>query len=200
MGSVPDTPDTPDTPGTPGAPDTPGTSAAPALAGGGTVRPATPADLTAVAEIFTYYVARTMATFEETPPSLDHWRHRLGELDELGWPFLVADVAGAVAGYAYVAPWRPKPAYRYTAEDSIYLDPGRTGHGLGTALLDALLAGCAGAGIRQVIAVVADTGDPRSVHLHQRFGFTPAGRLTAVGHKHGRWIDTVLLQRTLAGQ
>ena len=102
---------------------------------------------------------------------------------------------GTVAGYAYASPWRPKPAYRHTVEDSVYLAPGRRGRGLGRLLLDGLLAGCAAAGAQQVIAVIADTGDPASLALHRACGFTDAGRLREVGGKHGRVIDTVLLQR-----
>lgn len=101
-------------------------------------------------------------------------------------------------GYACAAPWRPKPAYRHTAEDSIYLAPDRTGQGLGSALLRPLSAACARAGVRELIAVIADdTGGDASVALHRRHGFTEAGRLAAVGYKHGRWIDTLLMQRTL---
>ena len=102
-----------------------------------------------------------------------------------------------VGGYAYASPWRPKPAYRYTVEDTVYVSPGYTGRGLGGALLGALLAGCAQAGARQVIAVIADSGSDASAALHRRFGFTQAGRLAGVGRKHGRWIDTVLMQREL---
>jgi phosphinothricin acetyltransferase len=161
------------------------------------IRPAAPADLEAVAEIFAHYVLHTTVTFEQTPPTLDRWQERLAALDGDGLPFLVAEVGGEVAGYAYAAPWRPKAAYRHTVEDSIYLAPARTGQGLGGALLDALLSGCVRAGARQVIAVIADTGTDASAALHARHGFVHAGRLTGVGRKHGRWIDTVLMQRTL---
>ncbi len=161
------------------------------------IRPAAPADLDAVAEIYAHYVRHTVATFEETPPTVAAWRRRLDDLAAQGLPFLVADLSGGVAGYAYAAPWRPRPAYRHTVEDSIYLAPDRTGHGLGGALLGPLVAACARARVRQMIAVVADTGAGASVALHHRFGFTEAGRLTAVGFKHGRWIDTLLLQRAL---
>lgn len=162
-----------------------------------TIRPATPADLEAVAGIFAHYVTHTVITFEQTPPPAAAWRERLDELTALGLPFLVAVVDGDVAGYAYAGPWRPKPAYRRTVEDTIYLSPDLTGQGLGSALLDATLTRCAEAGIRQMIAVIADTGSDASTSLHQRFGFTHA-RLTGVGHKHGRSIDTVLMQRSLA--
>lgn len=161
------------------------------------IRPAVAADLNAVAGIFTHYVRHTVITFEEVPAPVDAWQQRLDELAAQGLPFLVAELSGEVAGYAYAAPWRPKPAYRHTVENSIYLAPGRTGRGLGGALLEALLDACARTRARQMIAVIADAGTDASVALHRRFGFADVGRLTAVGYKHGRWIDTVLMQRTL---
>ncbi|MGN9844025.1 N-acetyltransferase family protein [Nonomuraea sp. H19] len=162
------------------------------------VRPAVPADLKAIAEINAHYVTNTVITFEETPPTIADWQRRLDDLAGRGLPFLVADLDGEVAGYAYAGPWRPKPAYRHTVEDSIYLAPGNTGRGLGKALLGALVAESSAAGMRRMIAVVADTGDDSSAALHRRFGFAEAGRLSGVGYKHGRWIDTVLMQRSLA--
>ncbi|MBE1585354.1 GNAT family N-acetyltransferase [Nonomuraea angiospora] len=161
------------------------------------IRPAVLADLEAVAEIYAYYVSHTVITFEQTPPTVAEWRLRLDDLAGRGLPFLVADLDGEVAGYAYAGPWRPKPAYRHTVEDSIYLAPDRTGRGLGGVLLDALLPRCAQAGMRQMIAVIADTGNAASTALHKRFGFAHAGRLNGVGYKHGRWIDTDLMQRAL---
>ena len=161
------------------------------------VRPAVPADAEAVAEIFAHYVVTSVATFEEVPPTAADWRRRLGELSRQNLPFLVALGTGPVLGYAYASPWRPKPGYRYTVEDTVYISPGHTGRGVGSALLAGLLAGCADAGARQVIAVIADTGTDASVALHRRFGFAEAGRLSGVGRKHGRWIDTVLMQKDL---
>ncbi|WP_320784840.1 N-acetyltransferase family protein [Streptomyces sp. CRN 30] len=165
------------------------------------VRPAAPGDIEAVADIYAHYATKTLVTFDETPRSTDDWLRLLKDRNDRGLPFLVADLADLagppVAGYAYAAPWRPKPAYRHTAEDTVYLAPGHTGRGLGTALLDALLRESAATGIRRMIAVIADTGDGGSVALHRRLGFTEAGRLTAVGHKHGRWIDTLLMERAL---
>ncbi|WP_239136940.1 GNAT family N-acetyltransferase [Sphaerisporangium rufum] len=161
------------------------------------IRPASPADLKDVAEIYTHYVLETVITFDQTPPGHTDWRRRLDELAGRGLPFLVAELNGDVAGYAYAGPWRPKPAYRHTVEDSIYLAPGMTGRGLGGALLGALLPRCAEAGMRQVIAVIADGGSPASTALHERFGFAHAGRLAGVGYKQGRWVDTVLMQRAL---
>jgi len=144
-------------------------------------------------------VTTSVATFEENPPSAADWRRRLADLQRQGLPFLVAEADGGVRGFAYASPWRPKPGYRHTVEDTVYLCPAHTGRGLGSALLGSLLAGCTAAGARQVIAVIADTGSDASAALHRRFGFTPAGRLTGVGRKHGRWIDTVLMQRDLGG-
>ncbi|PKW12331.1 phosphinothricin acetyltransferase [Streptomyces sp. 1222.5] len=161
------------------------------------IRPAVPADLSAVAEIFTHYVRHTVITFEETPPPVAAWHQRLDDLTAQGLPFLVAELSGEVVGYAYAAPWRPKPAYRHTVENSIFLAPRRTGQGLGGALLEALLTACARTHVRQMIAVIADAGTDASVTLHRRFGFADVGRLAAVGYKHDRWIDTVLMQRTL---
>jgi L-amino acid N-acyltransferase YncA len=191
------------------------------------VRAAVPADAEPVAAIFAHYVATSVATFEEVAPTAADWRRRIGELAARNLPFLVAGagvgqggVAGAglgqggvagsgvgegevaeggglVCGFAYASPWRPKSAYRHTVEDTVYLSPGCTGRGIGSALLGPLLAGCAAAGARQVIAVIADTGSDASAALHRRFGFTQAGLLSGVGRKHGRWIDTLLMQKEL---
>ena len=162
------------------------------------MRPACPADLGQVAEIFGWYAVNTVATFEESPRTHSDWSRHAAELADLGLPFLVAEADGEIAGYAYAGPWRRKPAYRLTAEDSVFVAPARAGAGVGRALLTELLTACTDAGVRQVIAVIADTGDPASVGLHRACGFTDAGRLTGVGFKHGRWIDTLLMQRTLA--
>ncbi|MGW5160758.1 N-acetyltransferase family protein [Nonomuraea wenchangensis] len=161
------------------------------------IRAAVPADLAAVTAINAHYVANTVITFEETPPTVADWQARLADLTARGFPFLVADVGGEVAGYAYAGPWRPKPAYRHTVEDSIYLAPGHVGRGLGNALLAALIDGATTAGLRRMIAVIADAGDDRSIALHRRHGFTEAGRLTEVGFKLGRWVDTTLMERPL---
>jgi L-amino acid N-acyltransferase YncA len=169
------------------------------------VRVAAPADAELVAAIFAHYVATSVVTFEEVAPTAEDWRRRLAELAGLNLPFLVAEAgggdglaeSGSVCGFAYASPWRPKPAYRHTVEDTVYLSPGHTGRGIGSALLGGLLARCAAAGARQVIAVIADTGSDASAALHRRFGFTEAGRLSAVGRKQGRWIDTLLMQKDL---
>jgi L-amino acid N-acyltransferase YncA len=161
------------------------------------VRAVVPADFEVVAGIFAHYVTTSVATFEEKPPTANDWSGKARELAVLGLPFLVVEADAEVAGFAYASPWRPKPAYRHTVEDTIYLAPDRTGQGLGRLLLETLLAECATAGVRQVIAVIADTDSDASAALHRRHGFADAGRLTAVGRKHGRWIDTTLMQRDL---
>lgn len=161
------------------------------------IRPAAYEDLGAVAAIFGHYVTGSVVTFEVTPPTVEHWRHTRDDLAGRGLPFLVCESAGQVVGYAYAAPWRPKPAYRHTVESTVYLAPGHTGRGLGRRLLTALQHECARAGAEQMIAVVADSGDPASAALHRACGFTEAGRLRNVGRKHGRLIDTVLFQHDL---
>ena len=162
-----------------------------------TVLAALLADLEQVAAIYAHYVTTSVATFEEITPTAADWRRRLDDLAGRNLPFLVAGSGAVVGGYAYAAPWRPKPAYRHTVEDTVYVSPAHTGLGLGSALLGALLAGCEQADCRQVIAVIADTGSDASIVLHRRLGFTSAGRLHRAGYKHGRWIDTVLMQREL---
>jgi L-amino acid N-acyltransferase YncA len=164
------------------------------------IRPAAPGDLGAIAAIFGHYVTGSVITFEVTPPTAREWSQKRDDLAARGLPFLVCECDGRVAGYAYAAPWRVKPAYRHTAECTIYLAPDRTGRGLGGRLLRALLQRCALAGVEQLIAVIADTGDPASIALHRSCGFTDAGRLRNVGRKHGRVIDTLLMQHDLTAQ
>jgi len=163
-----------------------------------TIRPAGSPDLDAIGEIYGHHVLNGVATFEITPPDRDEWERRLHNVASAGLPFIVADVGGAVAGYAYCVQWKSRPAYRHTVEVSIYLAPGALGRGLGGRLLDALLACCSEAGIRQVIAVIADADADASLALHRNRGFRDVGRLTAVGFKHGRWLDTLVLQRSLS--
>lgn len=155
-------------------------------------------DLDAISAIYAHHVATGVATFELTPPDRAEWERRLATARERGLPFLTAILDGEIIGYAYCSPWKLRPAYRYTVENSIYLVPQSAGRGVGTQLLQGLLAGCAAAGIREVIAVVVDADDATaSLALHRKHGFIEAGRLRSVGFKHGHWLDTVLLQRSL---
>lgn len=166
------------------------------------VRPATPADVPAVTGIYAHHVLNGVATFDTEPPGEEHWTGRLEEAARTGWPFLVA-VAGEgadaqVVGFAYADTWRrARPAYRHTVEDTLYLRPGWTRRGIGRALLTELLDRTAANGAREVLAVIADGGDPSSAELHRALGFTEAGRLRGVGFKHGRWLDTVIVQLSL---
>jgi L-amino acid N-acyltransferase YncA len=164
------------------------------------IRQAAPGDLDAVATIFSHYVTSSVITFEVTPPTAEYWRRTLDDLATRGLPFVVCECVGEVTGYAYAAPWRTKPAYRHTVESTIYLAPDHTGQGLGRRLLRALQRHCALAGVEQMIAVIADSGNPASIALHRACGFTDAGLLRNVGRKHGRLLDTLLMQHDLTGE
>jgi phosphinothricin acetyltransferase len=161
------------------------------------IRPAEPGDLDTVAAIFSHYVTTSVVTFEVTPPTAGHWSGIRDNLAGRGLPFLVCECSGQVVGYAYAAPWRTKPAYRHTVESTVYLAPGYVGRGLGRQLLRTLQEHCALAGVEQMIAVIADSGNPASAALHRACSFTEAGRLRNVGRKHGRLIDTLLMQHDL---
>ncbi|MGW2153851.1 N-acetyltransferase family protein [Nonomuraea sp. NPDC001699] len=162
-----------------------------------TIRDLNEDDVPAVAAIYAHYVTGGVATFDEVPPEAGEWRARAAALTAAGLPFLVAEDDGVVTGYAYLGQYRPKPAYRHSLEVSIYLAPGSTGRGLGRLLLGELIRRAPATGARCLIAVIADGGDPASLRLHAAFGFEDVGRLRNVGFKHGRWIDTVLLQLDL---
>ena len=162
------------------------------------IRPARPADLPAVREIYNYYVANSTVTFDEDAMTLREWKQKYAMLQKLGMPFLVAESpSGQLLGYALVTPWKPKRAYRYTVEDSIYLGPAASGKGLGRALLGALIEASKAAGLKEILAVIADQGAEASIALHERFGFTEIGRMGRVGYKFDRWLGTVLLQKSL---
>jgi L-amino acid N-acyltransferase YncA len=161
------------------------------------LRPLELKDVEQVTAIYTHYVVSGVATFDEVAPDKGAWSAKAGSIVARGLPFLVAEVGGKVAGFAYATVWRPKPSYRHTVEDTIYVAPDRQRQGLGTILLQGVVEGCRSAGVEQVIAVIADTGDPASEALHRSAGFVEVGRLSRVGFKHGKWIDTVLMQLSL---
>jgi L-amino acid N-acyltransferase YncA len=165
-----------------------------------TVSPTTPEDLDAIGEIYAHHVRTGVATFELTPPDRAELLGRLLAVTDEGLPYLTATLDGEVVGYAYCAPWKTRPAYRHTVEDSVYVAPHAVGRGVGGKLLDGLLADCVRTGIREVIAVIVDADGAASLALHRNRGFVDAGRLTSVGYKHGRWLDTVLLQRSLTAR
>jgi len=159
-----------------------------------TIAEATEVNAEGIAAVFAPYVTSTVFTFETTPPTAEQWR---AKIRESAWPFLVLADEGEILGYALATPWRPKPAYRFSVETTIYLAPEAAGHGHGRRLLDELLKRCAEAGARQAIAVVVDSGNPASRNLHRAAGFTDAGVLRRVGFKQDRWLDTLLMQREL---
>lgn len=162
-----------------------------------TVRDATDADMVAVAAIYTPYVLHGWATFEEVPPTVADLVGRRAAVLALGLPYLVAELHGEVVGYSYATTYRPRPAYRNTIENSVYVAQGAHGRGIGRLLLGALIARCAAGGWRQMIAVIGDSANAGSIRLHRSLGFEPAGTLKSVGFKLGRWVDTVQMQRAL---
>ena len=161
------------------------------------VRDAHEADIGAVTSIYARHVLHGLASFEEVPPSLDEMRSRRASVLQLGLPYLVAELEGRIVGYSYATSYRARPAYRYTVEDSVYVEDGLNGRGIGTALLTALIARCERGPWRQMLAVIGDSGNAGSIALHRRLGFAPAGNLVAVGFKLGRWVDSVFMQRAL---
>jgi L-amino acid N-acyltransferase YncA len=161
------------------------------------IRPAGRDDLAAMQAIYAHHVLHGLATFEEVPPGLAEIARRREEVTARGLPWLVAEEAGCVLGYAYAAPYRPRSAYRFALEDSIYLDPAATSRGIGSALLAALLEAGTASGARQMLAVIGDSGNAGSIAVHARLGFRHVGTFEAVGFKFGRWVDTVLMQRPL---
>ena len=161
------------------------------------IRPATLADIPAIARIYGHAVAHGTASFELEPPGETDMAHRHQVLRDGGYPYVVADVAGTVAGYAYAGPYRARPAYRFSVEDSIYVAPDFHRRGIGARLLDRLIVACEERGYRQMIAVIGDSNQAPSIALHRAAGFQMVGTLQAVGFKFGRWLDSVLMQRTL---
>ncbi|CAN7450193.1 GNAT family N-acetyltransferase [Phenylobacterium sp. LjRoot219] len=163
------------------------------------IRAATEADAAALAAIYGHHVLHGFGTFEEVPPAPAEMDHRRRAIVQHGLPYLVAEEAGQVLGYAYAAPFRARAAYRYTVEDSVYIAPDATGRGLGRALLSAVLTACEAMGLRQALAVIGDSENAASIGLHRALGFEPAGVGRNVGYKHGRWVDIVWMQKALNG-
>jgi phosphinothricin acetyltransferase len=159
---------------------------------------ATESDLPDVLALYRHYVRNSVVTFDEKPPTLAQFRSKFRHLQKLGYPFRVArSPQGTLLGYAYVFPFRDKSAFRKTVESSIYLGPAATGRGLGTVLLTDLIEACTKAGLKEIIAVIADQGAEASLALHQKFGFVETGRMGKVGFKFERWIGIILMQRSL---
>jgi phosphinothricin acetyltransferase len=161
------------------------------------IRPVTTADLPAVRAIYADAVLTGCASFEIDPPDAAEMASRLAKIRDAGLPWFVAEIDGRVLGYAYAGVYRPRPAYRFTVENSVYFDPTAKGRGLGRALLAALIEATTALGYRQMLAVIGDSANAASIGLHTALGFEPAGVFRSVGWKHGRWLDSVLMQRAL---
>jgi L-amino acid N-acyltransferase YncA len=161
------------------------------------VRPSREADVAAITRIYAYHVLHGLASFEEVWPGEAELARRRLEVLRHGFPYLTAEQDGEVVGYCYAAPYRARSAYRFTIEDSVYIDPTRTGHGIGRALLSRLIALCEQGPWRQMIAVIGDSENRASIGLHAAEGFRMIGTHPAVGFKFGRWVDSVLMQREL---
>lgn len=162
------------------------------------IRPSTDADIATIAAIYGHHVLHGTASFETEAPDIEEMRRRRADILAKGYPYIVAeDGEGGVIGYAYVSAYRPRAAYRNTVENSIYIRHDAARRGIGRLLLTELILRCEALGLRQMIAVVGDSANIASVRLHEALGFRLIGTLASVGRKHGRWLDSVLLQRAL---
>lgn len=160
------------------------------------IRPAQPMDFKAVTAIYGHHVAHGLGTFEEVAPTEVEMAQRAQSILALGLPYLVAEDNG-IEGFAYAGPFRQRAAYRYAVEDSVYVAPDRIGQGLGKALLSRVIERCEDLGLRQMIAIIGDSGNAGSIGLHRGLGFEHRGVLSGVGFKRGRWVDVVWMQRGL---
>ncbi len=163
------------------------------------VRPAAETDADVLAEIYGDAVEHGFGTFEEVPPSAADMDARRRAVQDMGLPYLVAEADGRVLGFAYASPFRPRAAYRYTLEDSVYVSPDAKGQGVGRAVLAAVIAACEALGVRQLMAVIGDSQNAGSIGLHRSLGFEQTGVGHSVGFKHGRWVDIVHMQKALNG-
>jgi len=161
------------------------------------IRPSTEKDVADITRIYAHYVHTSTATFELEPPSAEEMSARRSTILTLGLPYLVAKQDKKILGYAYAGLYRPRPGYKFTIEDSVYISPEHLGQGLGQALLTALIETCEQGPWRQMIAVIGDTANTASMRLHERFGFRTIGTLYSVGWKFNRWVDSILMQRAL---
>ena len=162
-----------------------------------TLRPSTDADLPAIKAIYAHHVLHGTGTFETTPPTQQEMSTRRLDVLARGLPYLVAEQQGRVLGFAYCQWFKPRPAYRYSAEDSIYLHPDAAGRGIGRQLLTALAQQAEAVGIRKLIAVIGDSANEASISVHRAVGFRPVGTIQSCGWKFGRWLDIVLMEKVL---
>ena len=161
------------------------------------IRPATEDDMAAIGAIYAHAVETGTASFELEAPTVDEMKRRRRTLVDSGYPYFVAELDGRIAGYAYAGPYRTRPAYRFSVENSVYIAEDARRQGLGQALLKALIAACERGPYRQMIAIIGDSRHQASIGLHRILGFDMVGTIKDVGWKHGRWLDTVIMQRAL---
>lgn len=161
------------------------------------IRDAMPADLPAIAAIYASEVRDHVNTYEYDVPDEAEMQRRMQGIVEAGYPYLAAEIDGQVTGYAYASSYRARAGYRFTVENSVYVAAGRQGHGIGAALLERLIAECEARGYRQMIAVIGEPTNTASIRLHEKFGFQLIGVFRGIAWKHGRWLDTVQMQRAL---
>ena len=161
------------------------------------VRAATAGDIPAITRIYGHAVKHGTASFELEPPDEAEMAHRMQTLLDGGYPYFVAETDGALVGYAYAGPYRPRPAYRFSVEGSIYIDPSAQRRGIGRVLLEHLIAECERRGFRQMVAVIGDSAQTASIELHRALGFRLVGTVENVGYKFDQWLDSVNMQRPL---
>jgi L-amino acid N-acyltransferase YncA len=161
------------------------------------IRPATLGDTAALSAIYGHHVLHGFGTFEEIPPPAEEMHRRVEAVLGFGLPYLVAEIDGGVAGFAYASAFRTRAAYRYTVEDSVYISPDRLGQGIGKALLQRVIEACEALGLRQMVAMIGDSANAGSIGVHRSCGFEPSGVLKGLGFKAGRWVDVVTMQREL---
>ena len=161
------------------------------------LRAARPDDVQAMADIYAHHVLHGTGSFEEVPPDVQEMQQRFEQREAASYPTLIAEQGDQVAGFAYAGNYKPRSAYRFTVEDSVYVAPGFVGQGVGRRMLDELIAICIRAGYCQMISVIGDSGNQSSIRLHERCGFVPIGTARGLGFKHGKWLDIVYMQREL---
>jgi L-amino acid N-acyltransferase YncA len=161
------------------------------------IRPARPSDIPTITRIYTHAVMHGTASFELEPPDETEMIRRMRAIFDGKFPYIVAEIDGVVAGYAYASLYRTRPAYRFTVENSVYVAPDMQRRGIGKVLLQALIDACTALGFRQMIAVIGDSNQAASIGVHRACGFTDSGNLRSIGWKFGRWLDTPLMQLAL---
>lgn len=161
------------------------------------LRPAVPADIPAITAIYAVEVRELVNTYEYEVPGEAEMAQRMVDITTRGYPYLVATIDGELAGFAYANSYRARIAYQWTVENSVYVDGRFQGRGIGSALMQALIEECTARGFRQMVAVIGEPANTASIRLHERFGFELVGVFRGLGRKHGRWLDTVQMQRAL---